>query len=76
MTSDRSSASSVGGYRLTASFVARLLKADIHANNIKNEDLTSQKTVTVSITKTSELMLFRKITAVYRENPKRKREGF
>jgi hypothetical protein len=62
MTSEKSPASSVS-QRLTASFVGRLLKAEIHANNITNSDPASQKTVTVSITKTRQLMLFRKITA-------------
>jgi len=44
--------------------VGRLLKTEIHANNITDSDTASQKTVTVSITKTRQLMLFRKITAL------------
>jgi len=56
--------------------MARVLKAEIHANNIKHSEPTSQKTVTDSITKTNQLILFRKISAVYRENLKCKQERF
>jgi hypothetical protein len=44
------------------------LKSEINLNNILKSVPTSQKTHYVSITMTSQLMLFRKITTVYCKN--------